>query len=150
MSIIKELKLFAKDLNILIVEDQKDLNTELVEVNSLFFKKVDYAFDGLEALELYKQNDYHIVLSDITMPNMNGVELAREIKALNSEQTIVILSAHSELEYLIELIDIGIHQFVAKPFKQEELFYRLLKVSENIIYKEHYIVTPEKRNKSFI
>lgn len=141
MSIIKELQLFAKDLSLLIVEDQKDLNQELYELTSIFFKSVDVAFDGVEALKKYKENDYHIILSDITMPNMNGVTLSREIRHISNEQSIIILSAHNELEYLIDLIDIGIHQFIAKPFKEEELFYRLLKVSENIVYKKHYLNT---------
>lgn len=96
---------------------------------------------------MYKKSPYDIVLSDITMPNMNGVKLSREIRHLNSEQTIIILSAHSELEYLIELIDIGIHQFIAKPFNEDELFYRLLKVSENIVYKQHYLNTLLKSQK---
>lgn len=50
MSIIKELKLFSKNLTLLVVEDQKDLNEELVELTTIFFKKVDFAFDGKEAL----------------------------------------------------------------------------------------------------
>lgn len=141
MSVIKELKLFAKDLSILIAEDQKDLNQELFDLASIFFKKVERAYDGVEALAKYKKNRFDIVLSDITMPNMNGVKLSQEIKNINNEQIIVILSAHSELEYLIQLIDIGINQFVAKPFKEEELFYRLLKVSENLVYKQHYLNT---------
>lgn len=141
MSILKELSLFARNYSILIVEDQKELNSELVEICQLFFKEVDSAFDGIEALNKVKNNfeKYDIVLSDITMPEMNGVKLAREIKTINRNQNIIILSAHNEMEYLIELIDIGISQFIAKPFEEKELLFRLLKVCENIFYKEEYI-----------
>ena len=139
MSLLNELSLFAKNYSILVVEDDKDLNNELVEITKLFFKKVDTAYDGEEALEKYKLNSYDLILSDITMPKMNGVSLSREIKILNSQQQIIVLSAHQEINYLIQLIDIGINQFVTKPFEQSELLYRLLKVCENIFYKEEYV-----------
>lgn len=138
MSILKELKQFAKDSSILVVEDDKDLNTELVELLDIFFSKVDFAYDGVEALSLYKNSHYDIVLSDITMPKMNGVKLSQELINLNKSQSIVVLSAHSEITYMIDLIDIGIHQFVAKPFEQQELLYRLLKVCENIVHKKQF------------
>jgi len=143
MSVYKELKVFAKDLRILIVEDEKILNAELVEISKLFFKDVLFAYSGEDALKIYKQEsmDIDIVLSDITMPGMDGVALSRKIKLLNDEQSIVILSAHSEMSYIVELIDIGIRQFVHKPFDDKELLFRLLKVSESITlmkaYKEH-------------
>jgi YesN/AraC family two-component response regulator len=138
MSILNELNLFAKNYSILIVEDDEFLNEELVDIASIFFKSVDFAFDGKEALEKYKLNSYDLILSDITMPKMNGTELSREIKNINRNQQIIVLSAHQEVKYLIELIDIGITQFVAKPFEQKELLYRLLKVCENIFYKDEY------------
>lgn len=141
MSILNELSLFAKNYSILIVEDQKELNDELVEICQLFFRQVDSALNGKEALVKFKNNPEHydIVLSDITMPEMNGVSLSREIKSLNRTQNIIILSAHNEIQYLIELIDIGISQFIAKPFEEQELLFRLLKVCENIFYKKEYI-----------
>jgi DNA-binding response OmpR family regulator len=141
MSILKELSFFGKNYSILVVEDDKELNNELMEVCQLFFKSVDFAYDGQEALEKYKNNhfNYDIVLSDITMPKMNGVVLSREIKSLKRNQDILILSAHNEMNYLIDLIDIGISQFVTKPFEQNELLFRLLKICENLFYKNEYI-----------
>lgn len=138
MNIITELKTFGKDLTILIAEDDRELNEQLIELLKIFFKKVYFAYDGADALEIYKNNHIDILLSDITMPRLNGVELCREVKNINREQSIAILSAHSELEFLIPLIDIGIHQFVAKPFESQELLYRLLKVAENIIFRNAY------------
>ena len=133
MNIAKELKVFAKDLSILIVEDDESLNEQLVKVAKIFFKNVAFAYDGQEGLALYEKEDFDIVMSDITMPFLNGVELSRKIKNRNENQNIVILSAHSEMSYLIDLIDIGIRQFVQKPCHDQELLYRLLKVSEEIV-----------------
>lgn len=142
MSIYTELKHYANDLSLLVVEDEIELCNELVEIASMFFKQVDFANNGQEALEKYKSNKYDLILSDITMPKMNGIKLSAELRNIDKNIPIVILSAHSELEYLIQLIDIGVNQFVAKPFNPEELYYKLLKVSENLIHKrnfnEHY------------
>lgn len=150
MSILSELGFFAKNYSILIVEDQQELNDELVEICQLFFKFVDSAYDGEEALKKFKKNtfDFDIILSDITMPKINGVSLAKEIKLINREQNIVILSAHTDVGYMIDLIDIGITQFVAKPFQQNELLFRLLKVCENIFYKEQYLQTIRNKKTS--
>nr|WP_321267068.1 response regulator [uncultured Sulfurimonas sp.] len=145
MNISKELKVFAKDLTLLIVEDDKELNNELVEISNLFFKDVKFAYDGKEGLEVYKQKHFDIVLSDITMPHVNGIELSKQIKNINSNQNIIILSAHSEISHLINLIDIGIKQFVHKPFSDEEFLYRLLKVCEKIVLSKD--IQEDKKDK---
>lgn len=138
MNIFKELKEFAKELTLLIVEDDTALNAELYELSKLFFLDVKTACDGAKALEIYKKGSIDIVLSDITMPVMNGVELCKKIKVLNQDQAIIVLSAHNEVEYFVELIDIGIRQFIHKPFKDEEFLYRLLKVCENVFLNKFY------------
>lgn len=138
MSIAEELKVFAKHQKILVVEDDLELREELVNLLSLFFKSVDEACDGKDGLKKYQQGKYDIVLSDITMPNMDCIKMSSEIKNIYREQSIVMLSAHNDLEFLIELIDIGINQFVAKPFEAGNLLYRLLKVSENITLKNEF------------
>ena len=83
MNIITELKTFGKDLTILIAEDDAALNEQLIELLKIFFKKVYFAYDGADALEIYKNNHIDILLSDITMPRLNGVELCREVKNIN-------------------------------------------------------------------
>ena len=133
MNIAGELKVFAKDLSILIVEDDVELNQELVAIAKIFFKHVASAYDGQEGLEVYTKEHFDIVMSDITMPFVNGVNLSKQIKNINEHQNIVILSAHSEVSYMIDLVDIGIRQFVHKPFDDQELLYRLLKVAEELV-----------------
>ena len=112
---INELKFFASSLNILIVEDDKELNESLKDLLETFFKAVDVSKDGLEALNKYKMNRYDIVLTDINMPKMNGIKLAKEIRILNYEQCILVLSAYID-DFVIDLIDIGIQGLILKPF----------------------------------
>ena len=138
MSIIRELKHFAGSLSLLVVEDEKELNSELVSMLSLFFSSVDFAYNGVEGLEAYKKHKHDIVLTDITMPKMDGIKMSAEIKDIFREQHIIVLSAHGDTKFMIELIDVGIDQFILKPFDRSTLMYKLLKVAENIIYKKEF------------
>lgn len=138
MKIYKELKDFAKNLTLLIVEDDFSLNEEISSLCGMFFKDVKSAYNGLEGLDIYKKNKIDIVLTDITMPYMNGVELCQKIKTIYDEQSIIVLSAHNEIDYFVDLIDVGIRQFVHKPFKDEDFLYRLLKVCEQVVLVKFY------------
>lgn len=73
------------------------------------------AENGQEGLELYKQHAPDIVVSDIKMPKMNGLEMIKEIKNLNKEQLILLLSAHSDSEYLFEAINLNVDGYILKP-----------------------------------
>ncbi|PTB87958.1 hypothetical protein C9925_00890 [cyanobacterium G8-9] len=126
----------TKTLSVLLVEDFEPLRREMIEVLEDLFQHVISASDGKEALELYedviKENNMAIdlVISDIQMPNMDGVILTQEIRELNADQPIIILSAHTDSEYLLKLINMGISKFLTKPIQQDELF--------DILYKESY------------
>jgi len=131
----------TKTLSILLVEDFEPLRREMLEVLEDLFKTVLVASDGEEALALYKDvfHDNHseidLIISDIQMPNMDGVVLTRKIRELYEKQAIVILSAHTDSQYLIEFINMGIAKFLTKPIQQDEFF--------DILYKESV-----KKNKS--
>ena len=138
MSITKELKYFANSLSLLVVEDELVLNSELVEMLSLFFNSVDFTLNGQDGIEKYREKQFDVVLTDISMPKMNGIEMSREIKLINPKSHIIVLSAHSDTKYMIDLIDIGIDQFILKPFDKNTLMFKLLKVSENIILEKKF------------
>lgn len=132
-----ELKFFASSLSILVVEDDKELNENLKELLETFFKRVDTAKDGLEALNKYKINRYDIVLTDINMPLMDGIELSKEIRVLNYEQAILVLSAYID-DFVIDLIDIGIQGLILKPFETEKFIVTLCRNCENILMKKEF------------
>lgn len=104
-----------KNYTILYVEDEKE-NVELIE--SLLkdkIKTIFVAYDGLEGLALYKQHLPDIVISDIQMPNMNGIEMAKEIKKINQKQNIIFITAFNENHLLLEAINLGIDKYIIKP-----------------------------------
>lgn len=123
----------TKDLTVLLAEDFEPLRDEMKSVLRDFFKTVDSASDGREALQIYldayrteeNASGYDLVISDIRMPIMDGIELTKAIYKQNEHQPIIILSAHTETEYLLELINIGVAQFVTKPLQHSTLLEAL-------------------------
>ena len=127
----------TKDLTILYAEDDLPLQASTNEMWSMFFKKVDLANDGRDAWELYKNNDYDIVITDISMPHMSGIELIEHVLELKQDQSIIVLSAHSDSEYLLAMIKLGITHFIAKPFNLKQLFKMLFDVSSALTDKRN-------------
>ena len=126
----QELLQYTKNLNLLFAEDHEELRQSTTEILKNFFNSVDAVDDGDKALELYKKSSYDIVLTDIRMPVMDGIELTQKIYEINPEQCIIILSAHDESKYLIPLINLGVSQFIKKPIDYQELMDSLLKISK--------------------
>ncbi len=134
----KEILSYTKNLSILFVEDHDELRENTTEILRNFFHSVNSANDGRIALEKYKEyyeensKYYDIVLSDIQMPNLNGVELTSKIYDINPSQLLIILSAHDDSKYLLPLINLGIEQFIKKPIDYQELLRSLLSSSKKI------------------
>ena len=111
----KELLKFTKNLSILFVEDDDALRVHTAETLSNLFKLVDVAADGALGLDKYKNNSYDLIITDINMPVMNGIELIQKIYEINSSQTVVVLSAYDDSRYLIPLVNLGVDKFIKKP-----------------------------------
>lgn len=138
MNDLKKLQEITSNYSVLYVEDDPDIAKTLVNYLSKFFKEVVYAKDGSEGLELYKQDNYEIVISDINMPKMTGLEMAAKIKELNSHQNIIIVSAYSEVENFLESIKIGIDGYIIKPVDYTHM--------NNILYKTSLKIKAFKEN----
>jgi DNA-binding response OmpR family regulator len=134
-NLTEELKICAKELNVLVVEDDKDLNELLTNMLKMFYKSVESAYDGKDGLEKYVNGNYDIIVSDINMPNMNGVEMAKEIKKFNRDQVIIVLSAHNEPHFLIDLIETGVDGFSQKPFNPAAFIPTIHRESKHIIQR---------------
>ncbi|MDF1874681.1 response regulator transcription factor [Sulfurimonas sp. SAG-AH-194-I05] len=143
-----ELKKYTQNLSILFVEDHKDIRESTKVILENFFHVVDTANDGEKGLKQYnsyykKQNKYYdIVLSDIQMPNMNGIDLTKNIYDTNPKQIIIILSAYDESKYLLSLINLGIEQFIKKPIDFTELLGTFLHISKKILQEIDVVYIP--------
>ncbi|MGD9968942.1 MAG: response regulator transcription factor [Sulfuricurvum sp.] len=118
----KEVKKFSERLKILYVEDNVELRQTTAALFSSLFESVDIAGNGEEGLEKYNKNVYDIVITDINMPKMNGLDMIDQIYEINPEQKIIAISAHDEPDILIRMIRKGISSFVLKPIVLEDVF----------------------------
>lgn len=124
-----------KNMSILYVEDEKDLREVTHEILKSFTKNQYIAENGQEGLELFKKYEKNIdlIVTNINMQILNGLEMAKEIKNINPNIPIIITTAFSNKEYLLESIDIGIDKYVLKPIDIAKL---LQAMSQSIIYYE--------------
>lgn len=134
----KELLTHTKGLSILFAEDHDDLRDNTREILKTFFGQVHSATNGEEAIKKYKEfytkesKYYDIILSDIQMPRVNGVELVESIYNINPDQIVIIVSAYDDTKYLLPLINLGIEQFIKKPIDYQDLLKVLLNASKKL------------------
>ncbi|WP_304544879.1 response regulator [Sulfurimonas microaerophilic] len=138
----KNLKEKGREIDILVVEDDEVLLSQLVKLLKKFFNRVDIASNGIEALNRISERDYDLIITDLVMPLLDGFSLIEKIRQNNSEQLILVLSAYSDNENLLQLIDMGIDGFLLKPVNIDVVMEKLSKTSE-IIYNrkalQHYM-----------
>ena len=128
--IVKELP----DIKILYVEDE-DLTRELTfTILNQFFKNITVCKNGEEALEEFEKNNYDIVISDINMPKLNGLEFAKKIREKNQTTSIIFTTAYSELSYISEALNIGVDGFLIKPIDINQLTSVLKRVLLKHLY----------------
>jgi len=132
----KELKESARGLSLLYVEDDRELRQNTSRLLGSFFDDITTAENGLDALNKYKRHAYNLILTDINMPQMNGVKLTQQIKYDNPQQVIMVISAHDEASYLLELINIGVDFFVLKPLDLKQ-FMAVLDKAVRLIHFHH-------------
>jgi len=131
----KELKQLCHEYTILLVDDEESARAQVRDILSLLFKKVYIAQDGVEALELYKQNKVDLILTDLTMPNMNGFELIDAIRERYPKQKIIVMSAHAESGVIVNTIKLDVDAYIVKPVESLQMFEALQKAVESL--KEH-------------
>ena len=134
----KSLYKFTKNLHLLYVEDDAALREETVEILEDFFASVEVCSDGAKGLERYKAfykeagSYFDIVITDINMPTMNGIDMSEAIMTLNPRQSIFVVSAYNEPHYLTKLINMGVDKFLIKPLQTKQLVQALYKKSKDI------------------
>ena len=141
---------FTKDLKILYAEDDLELQAQTKSFFNLLFSSVTIVNNGLEALTKYKQEPFDIVISDIRMPVMDGLELTSKIKEINPFQNIIIISAYNDSDDLLRFINLNIRQFIQKPIDMENMLETLYFTSKSIVNEkmiEEYRASLEASNK---
>lgn len=137
MSNLKELQADARGLSILYVEDNEALRKHAGHLLEKFFSKVDLAEDGQVGLEFFKKHHYSLVITDIRMPNMDGMTLIKHIKQINPETKSIIMSAFDDKDLLMQGIELGVFRFLKKPVNVTELSDILHEAIKEIKDEQH-------------
>jgi len=120
------------NLKILVVDDEQELLDKLLMYVGIFCDTVYSATNGKEALEIYEKNKPDIILADINMPKMNGLELVERIRQTDKKTKIIILTAHTNTDYLIKSVKLHLISYLLKPVKIDELKETITQAIEEI------------------
>lgn len=142
-------------MKILVVDDEKLIREVIKEYLVLENYEVDEACDGEEAVKKATINNYSLIIMDIMMPKKDGYEACREIKELKQDMPFIMLSARSEEEDKLNGFDLGIDDYVTKPFSPKELVARVKAVikrsnTETAIFKIEGLVVDDIAHDVFV
>jgi two-component system, NtrC family, response regulator HydG len=115
---------------LLVVDDQKNMRTTTAMVLRQAGYQVDEAEDGAAALRRLAGDGYDVVLTDLRMPNVDGMEVLRTVRQVAPETEVIVMTAYGTIASAVEAIRRGAHDFLAKPFKEDELLLRAAKAVE--------------------
>ncbi|MEO6187407.1 MAG: sigma-54 dependent transcriptional regulator [Ginsengibacter sp.] len=101
--------------SILIIDDEKNIRTTLHEILSFEGYKVDEAADGEEGLKKFKEKNYDLVLCDIKMPKVDGLEFLEKVKETGDDVPVIIISGHGNIETAVEAVKKGAYDYISKP-----------------------------------
>lgn len=114
-----------KRKRILLAEDDQYTIKYLSDLISNHGYHIDAARDGLEALNYYKQDNYPVILTDLNMPKLNGLDLVKEIRSLNEISVIIVLSNETDIERVISVMREGVYDYLIKPPRPEDILIKI-------------------------
>ena len=136
-------------LRILVIDDEKPF----AEMVGTILKKEAYAVDiattGEQALAALKQGTYDLVLCDVQMPGMSGLDFLRELERLGRKPTIIMMSAYGSMDTAIECMKLGAYDYIPKPFKSDELLLTLRKAEERESLRRENAALKEQHDQDF-
>ena len=112
-------------MRLLIVEDEKELCDTVAKTLYHVGYEVDTCYDGSEALDYILAENYDLIVLDLNLPGMDGMELLKELRKKNEETKVLILSARSQIADKVEGLDAGANDYMEKPFHLQELEARI-------------------------
>jgi len=128
-------KNISQMIKILYVEDDENIRKVFSKFLQRKSKQLEVAVDGEDGYLKYLEFRPDLIISDINMPKLNGLEMSRKIKNLNKEIPIILTSAHSDSEYYTEAISIGINHYLSKPVNTKELLSAIELYAKNFLFE---------------
>ncbi len=126
-NLIKQLQNYT----VLCVEDEDGIRKRLVNTLKYYFKEVYEANNGEDGFDLYQEYKPSLIISDIEMPNQNGISMIEQIRQKDLDTIVIMITAYSNEEYLLELINLNINQYILKPVNSDSLLSGIIKAFGN-------------------
>lgn len=134
---------------ILVIDDEKSIRTTLQEILQYENHEVDMAAGGPEGLELFSNNSYDIVLCDIKMPEMDGLEVLAKIFEKRHDTQVIMISGHGNVENAVHAIKLGAYDFIQKPLDLNRLLITIRNALDKSTLITETSVLKKKINKTF-
>ncbi|DAB33141.1 MAG TPA: hypothetical protein CFH79_00055 [Sulfurospirillum sp. UBA11407] len=144
---LDEYKIVLKNSTVLLAEDEKNLRESFAKVLMLYVGNVYTASDGENALEVYKTKKPNIIITDIKMPKINGVDFIKKIRQENKNIPIIVTSAYTDKDFLLESIKLSLVEYVVKPIRESTLIELLTTCAKLILEQTQTIVNIDENYK---
>jgi len=132
-----------KSKTALYVEDEPDVLKNMAEVLGNFFGTFHTAADGLEAWEIFRSHTIDVALVDIELPKLNGLELIRRMRAINKNLPVVVISAYTKTDYLLESVELQLDKYIIKPLTSKKIHDLLSRLNEDFANENILELTPD-------
>ncbi len=133
------------NISVLFVEDNDTIRFLYDRLLSKRVRRFFIAENGQEGLEIYKQHTPDLIITDISMPVMDGLEMIGYIKEINPEVKVIVMSAYSIKEYFLEAINLGVNGYLIKPVEAKKLFSLIDELASTIQLKRELLEKEQKR-----
>ena len=124
-------------MHILIIEDEKQLCCSIAEGLRIDGYETDTCFDGNKGLELCLTENYDLILLDLNLPGVNGLDILRQFRNQDDRTPVLILSARGQIQDKVEGLDLGANDYLTKPFHFEELEARIRSLTRRKFIQEN-------------
>jgi len=128
----------ANNRKIIIADDDKVIAANMAGAARGRGYEVALASDGLEAMEFIEKADYQVVITDLLMPRMGGMEFIRQVFSIHNPPAIIVITGHASIDATIECLKHGVKDFLKKPFTMEEFLESVERVINNIEGNNHF------------
>ena len=130
-----------KEYTVLVVEDEEGIRKRLVNTLKYYFKDVLEASNGEDGYDLYCEYKPDVILSDIEMPHKNGIEMISKIRSSDLDTIVIMVTAYSNEEYLLDLINLHINHYILKPVHSQSLLNGIIegfgnRLTSNLMFNE--------------
>ncbi len=117
----KELIDQLSNFTLLYVEDEDGIRENICEILQDVFKTIYVAKNGEEAYNIFVEKKPDLIMTDIKMPKLNGLELVEKIRQINAKVRVIILSAHTDLDYMLKATELHLVKYIIKPINEQKL-----------------------------